>query len=655
MQLLKQFYQSRYYKKSLYGMIGLGVIGAVIVFSSKLRKQQSKQQSLDQFQSNEQSQQGTIFNNLDKCSLSNLDQVITLNTSIQLEIDFKQQILIGKVILKMKAIKQINKVYLDTKMLDVQQVKVDGQNTQFNYKQLVVKELGDQLEILTQKQANEEFQIEITYSTLQNVHNEQVALNWLQPSQTFGNKHPFLFTQSEAIYARSLFPCQDSPSIKSTFNIELTVLSHLKAFGSGLIVKETSEGDKKTFYFNQPVAIPAYLFAICAGDLEKKQISDRTFVISEPILINKCTYEFSDMEKYLSSIEEYLTPYKWNQYTVVVLPKAFPFGGMENPNLTFLSPSLVVGDKSETAVVIHEMIHSWSGNSMTCQNWECFWLNEGITTFIENKMVGKIFGKDQQTLHGLLGDNSLEKSINNFGADHTYTTLSPKIDQQNPDDCFSVIPYQKGCQFLRFLEAQIGEEKFQQFIRLVVSQNTLNSDQFRTLLEKFLIENNIQGVDLQWQQWIVNPGMPKEKLKIDEQFIKKYQKLADDLYENQMLLQDFQKLHSNEKCFILDLLGNKNIDQKLLQNLEEEYQLFDSNNPEILHRILIYGIKCNYPGALGDKLSHFLSANGRMKFINPVYRILAEKQSDLGLRIFNLCKNSYHSIAVAQIQRMFQK
>ncbi|CAK94779.1 unnamed protein product (macronuclear) [Paramecium tetraurelia] len=653
MQALRQFYQSRYYKKSLYGVIGLGVIGAILVVSTKIRKQQSKQQSLNQFQSNEQSLQGTIFNKLDKCSLSNIDQVKTLNTSISLEIDFVQQILTGRVILKMKAIKSVNKIQLDAKMLSIKGVKVNDQETQFHYKELVVKELGDQLEIFTEKQENEEFQVEIIYSTQQNINNEQVAQNWLQPSQTFGNKHPFLFTQSEAIYARSLYPCQDSPSIKSTFDIELTVPAPLKAFGSGLLVQETSKDNKNIFQFKQPVAIPSYLFAICAGDLEKKKISERTFVISEPILINKCANEFSDMEKYLSTIEEYLTPYKWNEYTVIVLPKAFPYGGMENPNLTFLSPSLVVGDKSETAVLIHEMIHSWSGNSMTCQNWECFWLNEGITTFIENKMVGKIFGKDQQTLHGLLGDNSLQKSINNFGAEHTYTTLSPKLDQQNPDDCFSVIPYQKGCQFLRFLEGQIGEQKFQEFIRLIVSQDTLNSEQFRSLLEKFLLENNIEGVDIQWQSWIIDPGMPKEKLKIEEQFSKKYEKLANDLYDNQMQLDDFQNLHSNEKCFILDLIGNKDIDQRILKNLEEEYQLFESNNPEILHRILIYGIKNNYPVALGDKLSDFLRANGRMKFICPVYRALAEKNREIGLRIFNMCKNSYHSIASAQIQKMF--
>ncbi|CAD8143144.1 unnamed protein product [Paramecium octaurelia] len=655
MQTLRQFYLSRYYKKSMFGVLGLGVIGVILLVSSKIRKQNSKQQSLNQFQSEEQSLQGTIFNKLDKCSLSNLEEVVTLNTSIKIEIDFKQQQLIGSVTLKMKAVKDINKVLLDTKLLNVQKVSVNNEDTQFNYKQQVVNDLGDQLEIITQKQANEEFQIEITYSTQQNVQNEQVALNWLQPSQTFGNKHPFLFTQSEPIYARTLFPCQDSPSMKSTFDIELIVPAPLKAYGSGLIIKETTQGDKNIFLFNQPVAIPAYLFAICAGDLEKKQISERTFVISEPILINKCSYEFSDMEKYLSTIEEYLTPYKWNQYTVVVLPKAFPFGGMENPNLTFLSPSLIVGDKSEASVVIHEMIHSWSGNNMTCQNWECFWLNEGITTFIENKMVGKIFGKDQQTLHGLLGDNDLQKSISNFGATHTYTSLSPKINQQNPDDCFSVIPYEKGCQYLRLLESQIGEVKFQEFIRLIVSQNTLNSDQFRTLLKRFLLENNIQGVDLQWQQWIVDPGLPKNSLKIDQQFTKKYQNLADDLFQNKLRLQDFQALHSNEKCYVLDLLGNNQIDQNTLKNLEEEYQLFDSNNPEILHRMLIYGIECGYPSALGDKLSQFLSMNGRMKFINPVYRVLSEKQPDLGQRIFNLCKNSYHSIAVGQIQKMFQK
>ncbi|CAD8054730.1 unnamed protein product [Paramecium sonneborni] len=655
MQALRQFYLSRYYKKSMYGLLGLGFVGAMLLISTKIRRQQQKQKSLDHLQSNELSTQGTIFNSLDKCSLSNLNQVRTLKTSIKLEIDFKQQIIQGRVILTMKAINDIVKVQLDAKMLNVLQVKVNNEDTTFNYRQQLVQELGDQLEITTQKQANEEFQIEIIYQTQQNVHNGQVALNWLQPSQTFGNKHPFLFTQSEAIYARSLFPCQDSPSIKSTFDIELTVPEPLKAYGSGILVKETKDGNNNTFYFNQPVAIPAYLFAICAGDLEKKQISDRTYVIAEPALVNKCSQEFQDMESYLQAIENYLTPYKWSQYTVVVLPKAFPFGGMENPNLTFLSPSLIVGDKSETSVVIHEMIHSWSGNSMTCQNWECFWLNEGITTFIENKIVGRIFGQNQQTLHGLLGDNSLKNSINNYGPTHTYTSLSPKIDQQNPDDCFSAIPYQKGCQYLRFLESLIGENLFQQFIRLVVSQYTLNSDQFKALLEKFLNENNISGIDIQWQSWIIDPGMPKNQLNIDQQFKDRYETLANNLYESQLQLEDFQNLHSNEKCYILDLLGNKQITEKLMKDLEEEYQLFDSNNPEILHRVLIYGINCGYKVALGDKLSQFLSMNGRMKFINPVYRALAQKQPELGLRIFNMYKNSYHSIAVAQIQKMFQK
>lgn len=232
--------------------------------------------------------------------------------------------------------------------------------------------------------------------------------------------------------------------MKATFDARITVPKPFKAYISGRLTGQEETEDANILIFEQTVPIPSYLFAIVAGNLVERKVSNRTSVISEPEVIEKSTKELEDMEKQLTTLENFITPYEWKEYKVVILPPSFPYGGMENPLLTFASPSIIVGDKTNTDVIIHEMAHSWSGNLFSCKNWNSFWINEGWTVYFESEVLRIIYGEETYNMAFTLHDNDLKNTIDSIGHEHSYTTLNPQIGFDNPDDAFSTVPYIRG-------------------------------------------------------------------------------------------------------------------------------------------------------------------------------------------------------------------
>jgi len=305
----------------------------------------------------------------------------------------------------------------------------------------------------------------------------------------------------------------DTPAIKITYSAKVSVDSKfvvkMSANSTGIFPNEAT--GKTVYTFKNQIMMPSYLIAIAVGDLEVRQLGPRTSVITEPSQMDFVANELADLETLLDETEKYLTSYIWGNYSILILPPSFPFGGMENPLLTFASPTIITGDKSQVYVATHEIAHSWTGNDVTCKNWEHFWLNEGFTVFEERKVSAKLHGHDFAMVEALLGNSSMYTDMKNYGLQNSFSSLHPTLKGASPDDAFSTIPYDKGFQLLYYLESLIGEDMFQTFLRKYIldhQQTSVITDELRFNWEDF-VENNFNQTEtnrilgaVDWDAWI---------------------------------------------------------------------------------------------------------------------------------------------------------
>ncbi|OWR40757.1 leukotriene A4 hydrolase [Danaus plexippus plexippus] len=393
---------------------------------------------------------------LDPSSFSRPEQAIIKHVDLSYDVDFEKKVLNGVSVLTIEVLDYIENVILDTSELDIKSIELkDGTALQFKLGD-PVPNYGSKLTIdLPQSAAPEQqLQIKIKFNTSPNA----TALQWLDANQTSGKKHPYLFSQCQPIHARSILPCQDTPAVKFTYEAEIIAPEQFTVLMSA--IRLNANANKTSF--SQPVPIPSYLLALAIGVLESRKLGPRSHVWSEKEEIDRSAWEFADTEKYLQAAEKLCGPYQWTQYDLLVLPPSFPYGGMENPCLTFVTPTLLAGDRSQADVIVHEIMHSWTGNLVTNRNFEHFWLNEGFTVFLERKVAASLIADPEESrksrdFHSLLGLQELSETINsNLGAENPLTRLVPDLDQTHPDDSFSRVPYEKGSLFLRYLEDLVG-------------------------------------------------------------------------------------------------------------------------------------------------------------------------------------------------------
>ncbi|XP_046491533.1 leukotriene A-4 hydrolase [Neodiprion pinetum] len=568
----------------------------------------------------------------DPNSYSRPDLAVVTHIDLHLRVDFDKKVLVGSVILDVKKSGDTNEVILDNRGLTISTVLnvADGSPLEFVKGESVT--YGSKLSIkLPQVQSpNNTYKIEIQYATSPSAS----GLQWLEPEQTAGGKYPYMFSQCQAIHARSILPCQDTPSVKATYTAEIKAPANLTVLMSALhdgIVE--SGGDIKIHKFHQPVPIPVYLIALAVGKLVSQRVGPRSHVWAEKELIEQSAFEFSETETMLRTAEDICGPYVWEIYDLLILPPSFPFGGMENPCLTFVTPTLLAGDRSLADVVAHEIAHSWTGNLVTNANFEHFWLNEGFTMFVQRKIQGRIHGDKFRDFSAIRGLKALRETIAVCGETDLLTYLVPNLIGMDPDDAFSTVPYEKGHTFVYYIEQLLGgPEVFEPFLKSYL--NTYKYKSIVTLTWKgYLYDYFKDKVDvlnsIDWDTWLYRPGMPPVIPAYDTTLTQVCRELADrwlhwdENTTSPFNMSDITKLSSNQKIEFLAelLLANETLSQKKLEVMNQVYKFDPMKNSEIRFQWIRLSLKGRWRAKVSLALT-FVTEQGRMKFIRPIYRDL---------------------------------
>lgn len=592
---------------------------------------------------------------VDPCSLANIHEVVTQSVQLDLALDFESSTLSGSVSLVLKpVVPEVTKVVLDTRDLEIKTVTLLP-DTVVEFKVGETEPIGAPLSFSVPPQKGE-FTVKVEYATKPS----SLGLQWLPPAQTEGKKHPYLFSQFQAIHCRSAIPLQDSPSVKAPYKASVTVQAPLTCLMSAISIGKQEKDNQTVFEFEQKVPVPSYLIALFAGELESRDIGPRSRVWAEPSVVERAAYEFEETESYLAGAEEILTPYEWGRYDLLCLPGSFPFGGMENPCLTTLTPTLLAGDRSLSNVVAHEIAHSWTGNLVTNKDWENFWLNEGFTVYVERALIGKLFGEPRRQFAALLGAQALADSIDHFGETHPYTSLSPTLSNVDPDDAFSSVPYEKGFQFLYYLETLVGTKEFQLCLREWIKNNRLGhvtSSMWRDHFTSTFGEDVSKKVE--WEKWFNDVGYPPVDVKslFDKSLAVASAELATSWAEapetgpKDASAKDIEGWSSAQTVHFLEALSASNengLSKEKLTALGDAYGFSKTKNSEIRMRWLSLCLKSKDERAF-DQVIAFLGEQGRMKFVRPLFRLLNSVDADLAKKTFEKLGNGYNNIAKRMI------
>lgn len=585
----------------------------------------------------------------DTHSCSKPNEVVVSHVSLKLNIDFEKKCAQGISTLSLIRKPGFKELWVDTRQLIIEKI-TDQNGTSLAFElQPEKKWLGSALKINLNATSQT---VCIQYSTTP----ESAALQWLNAEQTEGKKYPFLFTQGQAILSRTWFPVQDSPGIRFTWDAEIQVPNNLMALMSGNNPKEKNETGIYKFRMTQPV--PAYLVALAVGDLEFTKLSERTGVYAEPSMSKRASSELVDMEKMLVAAEAIYGIYQWGRYDVIVLPPSFPFGGMENPRLTFATPTIIAGDRSLTSLIAHELAHSWSGNLVTNATWDDFWLNEGFTVYFERRIMEALYGKDYSDMLSVLGYQDLQETLEELGETSADTKLKLALEGRDADDGMNDIAYEKGCLFLISIEKKVGRTAFDAFVKSYFKEyafSSISTEDFVKYLQKRLKLS--EGVDLQVNDWIYTAGIPaKTEAPVSMQFKQVDAVLASWTSGSVPavgLVVDGWTTH--EWLQFIRHLPSK-LSQEQMKELDATFGFTKSGNSEIQFAWFIAVIPNQYV-ASDNALEKFLLKVGRRKFVLPLYSAMLKEDrlSAKAKEIYAVARSGYHAVTVQTLDEVFSK
>lgn len=583
---------------------------------------------------------------IDEHSYSKPELAVVKHLDLDIKVDFDTQTISGKASWQIDNVSKGNEIIFDENTLNITKVTLgdDEKETKFELGKDVEfhgKPLHITIEPTTTK-------VNIYYSTTK----DAVALQWLKPEQTADKKKPFLFSQGESVWSRTWIPCQDSPGIRFTYNAKVTVPKDLLAVMSA--VNPQKKNDTGVYTFKQDKAIPSYLMAIAVGDIEFQSIDNRTGVYAEPSMLKKSAWEFAELGKMVVAAEKLYGPYRWGRYDVLVLPPSFPYGGMENPNLTFLTPGVIAGDRSLTSLLAHELGHSWSGNLVTNATWDDIWLNEGFTTYVEHRIGEAIFGKKEFDMQNVITRKELIDNVAEYGDTSPDTRLKVSLTGRNPDDGISMIPYVKGYAFLRVIENAVGREKFDVFIKNYFDAHAFKSITTEDFL-KYYNENLIKGDKaladkIKAEDWIYKPGIPSNITPVSSADFDAIDNIQKSWRETGVKGLAKKITTTSEKQYFIDHLPT-DITPKEMEAIDTEFNFTKGGNFIIKRQWFVQAISHQYKAA-NPAIEQFLIGISRTGSVMMLYKEMVKTPEGKiwAKQIFDKAKSGYHATTVQAVE-----
>lgn len=588
----------------------------------------------------------------DPHSFSNPHQIRVRHIDLKLTVSFEERTLHGTAVLMLeRLVNDVSEVVLDTLQLDITKVECSSWDNAYQAARFQFGDnnpvLGTAMKIALPNGAD---RVRIEYSTKPDAR----ALQWLEPQHTAGKTDPFLLTQSQIINARSWLPLQDSPQVRMTFRAAIQCPEHLMAVMGA--ANNPQSLDSGQYFFEMPQSIPSYLMALAVGKLSFSPLSSRTGVYAEESVIDAAAAEFTDIEVMMQKIEKLYGPYRWDRYDILVLPPSFPVGGMENPRLTFATSTILAGDKSLVSLIAHEAAHSWAGNLVTNATWNDFWLNEGFSVYVERRVIEEVYGKRRAEMEASLGWNELQGEMARLS--DSEEILHANCNNRDPEDCITLIPYEKGALFLLQLEKTFGRSRFDSFLRSYFDhfafQSVTTTDFVDYLQQNLLGHDETRANSIPLTEWLYEPGIPSSAPKPSSEVFSTIEADAQAWLEGRKSASEldasFWTVHEwlhFLKCLPFDLSLER------LVELDRTFKLTSSQNSEIAHQWLLMAIRAGYDPAV-ERLEEFLLSVGREKLIKPLYEELVKSpgRQQWAREVYTKARSSYNPIVIRKLDQL---
>jgi len=589
----------------------------------------------------------------DMHSYARPDEARVTNVALDLRTDFDTRTIGGTATLTLAVSPGAGEVVLDTKDLAIDRV-TDGDGRTLSHSLGATDAiLGTPLTVALTPGITT---VIVRYRT----NPDAGALQWLTPAQTAGRRHPFLFSQGQAILTRTWIPLQDSPGIRQTYSARIVVPQPLRAVMSAAHLTpdgRPAENGERAFEFRLEQPIPAYLIALAVGDLAFKAVGARTGVYTEPSVLDRAVHEFADMEQMVEAAERLYGPYRWGRFDVLVLPPSFPYGGMENPRLTFATPTLLAGDRSLTSVIAHELAHSWSGNLVTNATWSDFWLNEGFTTYFENRIMEALYGPERAAMLRQIGRRELMDAFARLEGRPRDTILHIDLAGRDPDDAATSVPYEKGAAFLKLLEQTLGRERFDAYLRSYFDDFAFQSKTTSAFLEDLrrrLLDGDAALEErLRVREWVFEPGLPANApVETSGAFARVEAAVRSFMAGAAPQSLQTAGWSTQEWQHFLTTLPS-GLSPMQLTSLDRAFGFSEAGNSEVLFLWLRVAIRHHHTPAM-PALEDFLTRQGRRKFVKPLFEELLKTDwgRPVAERIYAKAQPMYHSVTSGPVEEL---